>query len=64
MSFIDNKIISKTGLASSVWNDLTPDNLRKRLESKIANKKLNNDEKSAILRELEALLNKARKELI
>jgi hypothetical protein len=63
MSFIDNQIINKTGLACQIWDDTAPDILRRRLEQKTERKTLLPDEKAKILQAIESLHNQAKKEL-
>lgn len=63
MTFIKNKILNKTGLATSIWNDQEPDKLRKRLLTKVKSQRLKPVEKEAILNAIKKLLNDAKKEL-
>lgn len=63
MSFINSRILNKKGLAESIWNDISGDNLRKRLSSKVEKKTLTSSEKRSILEKIETLLNEARNDL-
>jgi hypothetical protein len=62
-SFLDNPILNKTGLACQIWDDLKPDNLKRRLEEKLKSKTLTPQERDKLMLVIEKFYMEAREEL-
>lgn len=61
-SVIQNPVINITGLACSIWSDGSAETRRKRLYQKALLRTLTTREQDVIIRELERLLEEARRE--
>lgn len=55
--WINSPILNRSGLATLIWDDLTPNNLRRRLEQRTQHRTLSENEKEIIVNEVEEFLN-------
>lgn len=55
--WINSPILNRSGLATLIWDDLTPNNLRRRLEQRVQHLTLTHTEQEIIVREVEKFLN-------
>lgn len=55
--WINSPILNRSGLATMIWDDLTPNNLRRRLEQRAQHRTLSDEEKETIVNEVEQFLN-------
>ena len=61
--WIENPMLNRSGLATLLWNDLKPNNLRRRLEQKLQHGTLTEDEKKMIIKNVEEFTHKVKKSL-
>jgi hypothetical protein len=54
--WINSPILNRSGLATLIWDDLTPNNLRRRLEQRAQHRTLSETEKEIIVNEVEQFL--------
>lgn len=54
--WINSPILNRSGLATMIWDDLTPNNLRRRLEQRAQHRTLSGSEKEIIVKEVEEFL--------
>jgi hypothetical protein len=54
--WINSPILNRSGLATMMWDDLTPNNLRRRLEQRVQHRTLSDNEKETIVTQVEEFL--------